>query len=752
MLKEMLEALSVHIFWALFSFVAARGRVFTTAPFGLAVLAGADIKLLPAAAFGAAAGYFMPVSDESPFVYLAAACAICAIRLTLETLHYFKDKPLWNFLVGVGVGTVVWLASARINEATIISAITQGIFVGAGGYFVAVVCSKITSNTSGVSDREFASAAVCINIFLLPLFNVTTAGISIGRILAVIVLLIISRYVSGTYSTVCGAVSALFMALSNTDISVMLYPIGAFLCGVTGKQSKFISTAAFIFSSAFFIILSENNVVAVMRVIECFFACAIFLVIPEKICFKIGSVFARPTDTDIPMGIKGALLMRLKDASSVLVDVSDTVQKVADELARINTPEHSDVLLKIEKTACEGCRLRNSCWDASRDKTVEAIGTMGAAVSACGKAQTLSMPDELRQRCIRREKMESAVYSSYFDFISRLDAESRIKDIRDVICDQFEGISYMLNDLLTEFKTGERYDAKSAIAISDALKEIGLVTEEAAVKLDRNNRMSVELRVRGYGGMRINRMRILNIAESVLKREFEAPVVSSSSKDIMIHIGEKPYYTVVSGIAQINSAGAVVCGDAYNCFEDSKGRFIIMLSDGMGTGGRAAVDSAMASGLISQLVKAGFGFESALKVLNSSMLFKSTDESLATVDISCIDLFTGKTTLLKAGAAPTVVVRSGKVGKAESTSLPAGILRETAFDTADIKIKADDLIIMMSDGAVANGTDWILAEAARFDGDVQKLADRIAKKASEIRDDGYSDDITVIVSSLKKAI
>ncbi|MFQ8953106.1 MAG: hypothetical protein ACLR56_08895 [Oscillospiraceae bacterium] len=47
-----------------------------------------------------------------------------------------------------------------------------------------------------------------------------------------------------------------------------------------------------------------------------------------------------------------------------------------------------------------------------------------------------------------------------------------------------------------------------------------------------------------------------------------------------------------------------------------------------------------------------------------SMLFKSTDESLATVDISSIDLYNGQVELYRLGQ-PTVIRRSGRTGKAE---------------------------------------------------------------------------------------
>lgn len=752
--RELLQAIAIHILVAVFSFLSARGQVMNLAPFGLGVVAGADLKFVPAATVGAAIGYFAPVTGQSGFIYLAALCAVAAVRLTVGTFEKLAKNPVWGFIIGFGASLAVWLSATTIGNETLVAALEQSLFAGISAYFVAKICSVLAGGTAGLRDEEFIAAAVCANILLLPLYTVSVSYLSVGKVFAVVLLLIVSRHTGASHGAVFGAVTSLFLVLSLGDIGVsaVIYPIGACAANMAGKRGKIASALSFVFCSVFASLISYNIVSAVGMIIESLFGSALFLCVPEKICFKTGGYLAPPVDADMPSGLKGALLMHLRDASSVLSDVSRTVEKVAVELSRINTPEHADVINRIEKNACTGCRLHDSCWNASRDKTLEAMGAMGACVSAGGSNAVLEMPAELRERCIRREKVESSVFAAYFDFLSRLDAESRIKDVRDVLCDQFEGISYMLGDLSDELIKDEKYDTKSANAICTALKNIGLVAAECGCKTDRLGRMSIELRVRKCGGIKINRMRILNIAETVLNREFEPPIISANGDDVMIHLGEKPDYTVVSGIAQINSAGATVCGDAYSCFEDSKGRFIILLSDGMGTGGRAAVDSAMASGLMSQLIKAGFGFESALKILNSSMLFKSTDESLATVDIACIDLFSGKTTLLKAGAAPTVVVRSGKIARAESSSLPAGILRETAFDRADISIKAGDLVIMMSDGVSAGGTDWIYSEIKNYNGDVQALAERLADKASQMRDDGHADDITVIVSALQKAI
>ena len=177
----------------------------------------------------------------------------------------------------------------------------------------------------------------------------------------------------------------------------------------------------------------------------------------------------------------------------------------------------------------------------------------------------------------------------------------------------------------------------------------------------------------------------------------------------------------------------------------------MMISDGMGTGGRAAVDSAMVTGLMERMIKAGFGYDSALKIVNSALLFKSANESLATLDICSIDLFTGRTELFKAGACPTIVLRSGQAGLAECASFPAGILRQVAFDTAAVTLSKGDIAVIFSDGVNAEGTDWIIDELKSFNTDrpAQQLAESLAASARRRRLDGHDDDITVAVAIIK---
>ena len=245
-------------------------------------------------------------------------------------------------------------------------------------------------------------------------------------------------------------------------------------------------------------------------------------------------------------------------------------------------------------------------------------------------------------------------------------------------------------------------------------------------------------------------MKILSLA---CERNFSPPNIVKSANSAVITINEHANFRIDIGVEQHCAVLGSVCGDSYKYFNDGKGHFIMVLSDGMGTGGRAAVDGAMASGLMARLIKAGFGYNCSLKILNSSMLFKSTDESLATVDIASIDLYTGMTELFKAGAAPSILRRNGRTGKAESSSLPAGILRDISFDTALVKCRVGDIVVLLSDGATSEGCDWIRSEIESFkDGKAQDLAEHLCMSARRRRTDKREDDITVLCAILNKAV
>ncbi|HBN38822.1 MAG TPA: stage II sporulation protein E, partial [Ruminococcaceae bacterium] len=242
--------------------------------------------------------------------------------------------------------------------------------------------------------------------------------------------------------------------------------------------------------------------------------------------------------------------------------------------------------------------------------------------------------------------------------------------------------------------------------------------------------------------------KIKNEIEKICGRDFEKSRTNYSGSNVMLTIIEKPNFKMSFGFAQYCAEGKL-CGDTVKTINDTRGHMIFIISDGMGKGGRAALDGAMGAGLLSKLLSAGFGFDSSLKVVNSALLVKSSEESLATLDCACVDLFTGKCEFFKAGAPRSYVVKNHSVSKCELSSMPAGILRGIEFAKRTTVLNVGDEIIMMSDGITDIGEE-LLDDFLKYD-DSDGPSDRaqdILDFAVAHSDARHRDDMSVIVAKL----
>lgn len=752
--KEMAFAGLFHFITALCGIITARAVVFgKLLPFGLAFLAGCSSVYTPAAAIGVFIGYFIPAVGNGGFRYIAALFAILAIKLLMSNYKRIINNPAFLGFIAFLADVLTSAVTLGDSSTNIADTATEGLLCLAATFFTVKTFYILNKFSAGHTADELSSLLIVAGILLLGLNNVGLMGISLGRILAVLLILSSAKYGGIVSGAISGTAIAFTLILGSVHGNIgIAFAVGGLIAGIFASLGKYAQIGVFLIFSFIGTISTGETELISRTVIESALGSLLFLTLPSNVSIYLSKMFSARPNIAIPTAIKKSVTMRLEIASNALRDVSETVEQVSHELARINAPDFSRVISAVEQDACSGCKLRVHCWEKRREATVNAVLEMTKAVKQGDCSPENSAPEEFRGRCVRASRVGNAAYKRYSDYASKIAAENRIDEVRSVVSDQFDGISAMLSDLAEDFKNDERFDNAAAENSAAALKNLNIRAVEAGSRIDKYGRMTLEFKVKKTPELVINKLQVMKLLSVVCEREFDIPNISESGGDIFITLNEHAAMRIDMGAEQISASGSNMCGDAYKYFHDGKGHFIMVLSDGMGTGGRAAVDGAMASGLMSRLIKAGFGYNCSLRILNSSMLFKSTDESLATVDIASIDLFTGQVRLYKAGAAPTIIRRSGKTGKAESTSLPAGILRDIGFDSAMVKCKVGDIVVMLSDGASGTGTDWIRAEIEAFkEGSAQKLATHLCECAKRRRNDNHEDDITVLVAIINKA-
>ena len=193
---------------------------------------------------------------------------------------------------------------------------------------------------------------------------------------------------------------------------------------------------------------------------------------------------------------------------------------------------------------------------------------------------------------------------------------------------------------------------------------------------------------------------LAGVLGEVCGRRFLPPEIRRRDRVYTVRLLEEALYSIRYDMKQQTADEEKFCGDGFETFLMESGFSVTLLCDGMGRGGMAAVDGKMAAGLMADLMKAGFSPRSAVSFVNAALFLKSEEESTSTVDLLLIDLYTGRATLYKSGAAPTYIKRGERVIRVDTEALPIGILSPAPFGKTGIQLKAGDIVVMTSDGAL----------------------------------------------------
>ncbi|MDO4607641.1 MAG: SpoIIE family protein phosphatase [Clostridia bacterium] len=748
------SALGLHILTAVLGFISARAVIFETLmPFGLVFVGGCNTVFLPGVAVGAFIGYFIPATGSGGFRYMSALLAIIALRLLLSNYKKLSENPIFLSVITLIANLSTGIISYSGITLDLLKLSSESIIILGGVFVVRRAFTAVLHKKAGFSVEELACMLGSATIIIIGISKFYILGISVGRTFAVFLILIATKYGGTSVGSICGIAMTFASAVTRSfEGGFGIYAVLGLAAGVFGSLSKYAQALSAIASGIIGLAFMEFKVGSGVFLTEIFIAALFFILIPRSFGIGVSKIFYRQPLLRRDSALGRALNMRLNLASNALLDVSSTVAQVSEELGKINAPDFKNVISHIEQDACAGCKLRMHCWESKNASTIESIMCMINIIKGADTSQNEQALSEFRGMCLRVKKMEDTVKNRYSQYASLIAAENRIEEVRQVVSEQFEGISNMLSELAMDFYNEEQFDLHAAEAVTQALNDLGIHTLEATAKIDKFGRMSIESKIKLNDDLILNRLQIMKMLSLACERDFDVPNISKTGDTAIITVNEHAKLRVDMGIEQSCAVAGSICGDSYKFFNDGKGHFVMVLSDGMGTGGRAAVDGAMASGLMSRLIKAGFGYNCSLKILNSSMLFKSSDESLATMDIASIDLFTGNTELYKAGAAPTLVRRSGRSGRAESHSLPIGILNDVSFDRAGIKLRQGDILLLISDGVTFDGTEWIRNELEQWrDGSAQDLAEHICGCARRRCIIGRPDDITVMAAIIEKS-
>ncbi|MBR2405666.1 MAG: SpoIIE family protein phosphatase [Clostridia bacterium] len=739
-------------------FLLPRATVYgDLAPFGIglaAAVSGPGTVLMYLATL---AGYLMQGLTDS-LRYLAALITVAGIRWSVSGFTSITKSRLFPSVTAF-LGTVITgsalLLTASPSALSVLLILSEGLLAGGFAFFAVTVYKESVIEREITFTREAeVSVVVIAAVAMMALFTVDFGGIAPARIVSVLLILLAARSGKWAGGSVVGILLGTALLLSTPSHSYLApaFALSGLLAGLFSEKSKWVTAMMPLIAVGIVTVVVGDEAAVVFALYETAAACVLFLLLPPIAESAVERLFRATHRLPEVYSARRAAALKMDHAARAMQEVAGTLDTVSAQLAGLGAPEPGSIYHTVSEEVCRTCRSKMDCWKKQYADTMDDFNHLTPLLNERGEITEEDFSERLKQRCRRLREISARINAAHREYRVRESAFRRLTELRRVITDQFSATAQLLEEFSDTLSRPEWTDSETASRIEAALKKQGVRVKQTVCRINERGRMEIELLLDGKYQTQNRNVFSSRIGE-LCGRSFSLPIVEYADRVTRIAFTERHAFRVTVGTAQLRSDGEALCGDAFECFQDGTGRQLAVLSDGMGNGGRAAVDGAMAAGLAARLLKAGFGYESLLKLVNTALMAKSEDESLATLDIAVINLFTGDMELLKAGAGVSLLYSNGRVSRLDDSSLPLGILRELTFARTADRLVDGDVLVLMSDGVSNDGVDWVedlLRDYDRDTGGMQGLAQLIVDMARDRQTDEKGDDVTVITLGIHR--
>ena len=746
--------------WGVFfllGFTMACARVLETGgPFGMALVAAAGPGGAGVAALlGAALGYLVTGGLDWSLRYMAACVLV-------DTVSYvFQDQPLARqrlFMPAAAAAVMVmtgWLGSFAYETAP--RPLWAELFLEAslafgGCYFFREALSGGLRTTETEELQHSVSLMILAACLLMTLSRLTLLDtISVGRLLAL--LLVMTAAMKGGMLTGAATGTLLGMAVDiarpGVPFYTMAYAFCGLLSGIFGRHGRFLFVLSFLLADALAGVSAWTSQVYTGALIECFCASVLFLLLPGNVLGQLGGLFQVTERGGGVSGLRRFAASRIRGLGEAYADLVQVVQEGLEE--PYNEENVSRVFDRATDAVCAACRHKNRCWNAEYMDTLSAMNDATAAMKERGSLNREDLPEHFRERCTGLDAFVAAVNGELRALNYRRELRARLEEERHAAWGQYADISQVLGRVAAELGSPNGPDPLAERRLLRYLRSLDL-DAETAVYRDGRGRLRVVIES--------GRLTPLTRQEDYLEKLSQVVGVrlcrpgeerEASSRLTLL---EAEPLAVSVGVAALKKKGERVSGDRGSYFKTEAGVLCVILADGMGAGDEAARDSARVVEILEKFLRAGADPAVAMKILNSVLLLRGGDNwGFTTVDLMCVDLFTGETCFYKYGAAPSYVKSGKQIRRVKGESLAAGLASQegAAPDVVRLRLQPGSTALIASDGVVADPEDsWVKDLLSQEQTDMKRLARTVLREAEELY--GARDDMTVLALRVEERL
>ncbi len=731
-------------------FAMSAGRVMSTlAPFGIAAVgrAGADGGGI-ACLLGACVGYFTLGGFDWGIRYAATIMLVYTVIFVCRDTKLKKKSWFMPAVVALITGITSFLNSFEAGGSfpVIMGVFSEIVLASACTYFFALALDTRESVSEEDERRKTISLLVLCSCLLMSVVGVEILGVvSIGRFFALLVVL--TAAFKGGMLPGCAAGTALGFAMdmaAGTEVFfVMAYAFAGLLSGFFSKHGRLLFLVSYIMANTVAVLWTLGFALRIELMYEVFAAAVVFAILPDKFLEFVGSAAQLPLPATGESGLRRYAANRAERISYAFRELYGTVFKTLGSTANDN--DVATVFDRAAASVCVSCKSKDDCWQKNFMDTLSVMNDATAPMMKRGRLAKEDLAERFIEKCPSHYSFISAVNGELRGMMYRRQFRSRLDENRTAAYGQYKELADIIDGVAKELDCAKGADPLAERRLRRFLRAMDI---EADVSVFRDSRGRMRAIIEsGRLAPLVRQSNYLDILSGVLGTRLCLPPNADEINDRRLVVLEAEPLIVSVGIAGMKKKGEPVSGDRGTYFKTDQGVLCVILADGMGSGESAAKESINAVRTLEAFLRAGVDPAVAMKLLNSVLLLKNGEDwGYSTIDLMCVDLFSGEACFYKYGAAPSFV-KSGKViRRVRGESLAAGLCAGdgSAPDIVRMNLKPGNLAIIASDGVVADSKDtWLRELLIKDDGKDTKALAKDALRAA-VRQFGCEDDMTVL--------
>ena len=746
-------------------------------PFGLAIVAGCVGETIPVI------GVFI-----SAILGTILGNGLSGLgNFLITSIIYFVLVIIFNYKVAVDERNEVIKTGGKLFFSCIIIPIIRcitGVFL-IYDVFIAVISSSILyvfykifvngliiienyNEKKAFTIEELIASVIILAIASTALNGLNLFSLSISNIIIIFMIMVLGW----KYGMMVGTVSGVSIGLAISfvsDISLVqigMFAISGILSGVLSRFGKIGVIIGFILGNTLLTYLVRGASTMIIYFREIFIASIGLLLVPNNINIELDELFGKHKL------ISNTGENRLNSSSE---EITNKLKTISDLFDTLKTSPKEDVISFKENLLQD---FLDNLEELNDNILYEEISKEenGIARDIC---------DKMLENDIIVDKDLVQILQEHNNYVFMRDENIR-NDLQDIIKIANRTLK---NAQINRIKEQERYKAQEELNqnlknVSEIIKEYqkkskaDIVNEfenkekeielllksknininKCNVKKLKNNKVIVELRL-NYNNSRLREKEIItNICETIsksigTKMALQREKINQENEEYSQIYSSEDKYVLQVGSSKVTKDGSSVSGDCSLQIKLADGKYLLAISDGMGTGEKARECSKITLKLLKQILSAGFNNEETIKLLNSKMKLINMKDMYSTLDASILDLYTGHADILKNGASNTYIKNKKNIKKIESKNMPIGIVDNIDLQEERIALSNGDIIVMCSDGILdtkdSENELWIENFLKNIStNNVQKIADLILAEAIDNNFGIAQDDMTVIVSKI----